>query len=63
MDCSNKDAGLDDVNAGDSENKSEFGDVHGGGGGDNNDGGRVDDVGGVDFNGGDVYCGDGERKL
>lgn len=63
MDGINNDVGLDDVNAGDGENKFDLGYVHGGGS-DGNDGGVVHDIGGVDFNGGDdVCCGDVETKV
>ena len=55
MDGSNKDDGIDDVNANDGENKFDLGYVHGGGGNSNNSG-RADDVGGVDFNDGDVFA-------
>ena len=63
MDGINNDVGLDDVDAGDGENKFDLGYVHGGGG-DGNDAGVVHDIGGVDFNGGDdVCCGDVETKV
>ena len=52
VDGGNKDVGLDNVNAVDGENKVDLGDVYDGGGESNDDVG-VDDVGGVNINGGD----------
>ena len=52
MDGSNKDVDLDNVNAGDDENKVDLGGVYNGGG-DSNDNVEVDDVGRVNANGGD----------
>ena len=52
VDGSNKDSCLDNVNAGDGENKADFGDVYNDGG-DSNDDVGVDDVGRVITNGGD----------
>ena len=52
VDGSNKDVGLDNVNAGDGENKVDLGDMYNGGG-DSNDDVGVDDVGRVNTNGGD----------
>ena len=49
---SKKDVGLDNINAGVNDNKVDLGDVYSGGS-DSNDGGWVDDVGGIDTNGGD----------
>ena len=51
VDGSNKDLGLDDVNAGDGKNKVDLGEVYNGGG-DSNDYVGVDDVGKVNTNGG-----------
>ena len=51
MDGSNKDVGLDDINAGDGKNKVDLGEVYNGGG-DSNDDVGVDDVGKVNTNGG-----------
>ena len=52
VDGSNKDVDLDNVNAGDDENKVDLGGVYNGGG-DSNDNVEVDDVGRVNANGGD----------
>ena len=52
VDGSNKDVVLDNVNAGDGENKVDLGDMYNGGG-DSNDNVGVDDVGRVNTNGGD----------
>ena len=63
VDGSNKDVGLDNVNAGDGENKVDFDDVYNGGGDCNGDVG-VDDVGRVNTNGGDTAgFGNGESKF
>ena len=51
VDGSNKDVGLDDINAGDGKNKVDLGEVYNGGG-DSNDDVGVDDVGKVNTNGG-----------
>ena len=52
MDGSNKNVGLDNINAGDGENKVDLGDVYNGGG-DSNDDVGVDNVFGVNTNGAD----------
>ena len=63
MDGSNKGVGLDNVNAGDGENKVRLDDVYRDGG-DSNDAVGVDDVGGVSTNGGgNAGFGDSDSKL
>ena len=54
MDVSNKDVGLDNVNAGDGEKKVDPGEVYNGGG-DSNDDVGVDDVGKVNTNCGEYF--------
>ena len=63
VDGSIKNAGFNNVNAGDGENKVYLGDVYNGGG-DSNDDVGVGNVGGVNTNGGDdADFGNGARKF
>ena len=63
VDSSNKNVGLDNVNAGHGENKVDLVDVYNGGG-DSNDDAGVEDVGGVNINGGDdADFGNGDSRF